>query len=111
MRSIASAGPWTTASTVPSRRLQTQPAMPSRSASWRIDSLKKTPCTRPWIVRRRVSRSLIAAHPPARALQHAALRLVLDAALASGPGGPGRHALPGHVVQVLEALGQAFERD
>ena len=43
----ASSSPSNTASTVPSEQLRTQPATPRRSASWRTESRKKTPCTSP----------------------------------------------------------------
>lgn len=46
-RSIASDGPVASASTAPSRRLRTQPARPSASASRRIDARYHTPWTRP----------------------------------------------------------------
>ena len=47
-----SGSPSNTASTVPFGVLRTQPVTPRRSASSRVESRKKTPCTRPWATTR-----------------------------------------------------------
>src|SRR3954468_23825549 len=49
----ASGSPSATTSTAPSSRLRAQPATPSDSALRRVESRKKTPCTRPWATMRR----------------------------------------------------------
>src|SRR4029079_15376922 len=109
--STAARGPWTTASTVPSRRLRTHPATRRRCASWRMPSRNHTPCTRPCATRRSVRGvSLIVGHPAARALGAPHQLLLLDAALLRGAAGARGHALLRHVVQAREALDQALER-
>ena len=59
--STSSGAPSTCASTVPSGRLATQPATPRASARRRVDSRKKTPCTRPWTMTRRATGAVTAA--------------------------------------------------
>src|SRR3954467_13242115 len=108
--SMASGAPSTRASTVRSWRLRTQPAMPSDSASRRIDSRNQTPCTRPRTTRRLAMRSLIAAYLAPRALLLAHLLLALDAALPGAECGSGGHALGLHVVQPLEPFDEPRER-
>src|SRR5688572_3228645 len=108
---MAATSPCTSASTVPSSRLRTQPPIPSRAASWRSDSRNQTPCTRPWIRSRRVIRSLIAADLPARHLPPRGLLLFGEPPLLRCPCRPRRHALLRHHVQALEARGQAPESD
>ena len=68
MPCTASGAPCRIASTVPSARLRTQPASACACAASRRLKRKPTPCTRPRITSRRVTASLIAAHPAARLL-------------------------------------------
>src|SRR4051812_50089314 len=61
-RSTASSSPRRTASTLPSRRLRTQPLTPRRNASVRNASRNPTPWTRPLSRIRRVLTSVLGAH-------------------------------------------------
>src|SRR4051812_19119560 len=54
-RSTWSSSPSSTASTAPSPRLRTQPLTFASCACWRAVSRKKTPCTSPWTMTRRLT--------------------------------------------------------
>ena len=63
--STASCSPSNTASTAPSGRLDTQPATPRDAACRRVESRKKTPCTRP-LTTTRLRTALTWRPPPLR---------------------------------------------
>src|ERR1035441_5097865 len=62
MAVTASASPASTASTLPSRRLRTQPSSPRLSASRSTKARKPTPCTRPRSTLWRITCVLMPAH-------------------------------------------------